>query len=58
MLTKEDKIVDAVDNLLDSWSLDDLLNFAFADRLHYFMCLADDTEINCLLEEFGNANKV
>ena len=58
MLTKENKIVDAVENLLDSWSLDDLIDFAFEDRLHYFMCLADDTEINCLLEEFGNADKV
>ena len=51
-----DKIVsieNAVDNLVDSWDLDTLLQFAFEDRLEYFTHMASDEEINLLLQEHG-----
>ena len=48
-----DKIEKAVDNMIDSWDLSTLMNFAFNDRLEYFNESADDEEVNELLKEFG-----
>mgnify|MGYP003628338097 CR=1 FL=1 len=48
-----DKIEKAVDNMIDSWDLSTLMNFAFKDRLEYFIESADKEEVNELLKEFG-----
>ncbi len=49
----ERKVEKAVDNMIDSWDIDDLMNFVFEDRLEYYLEHADQTEINTLLKEFG-----
>tara|TARA_R100000458_G_C8275805_1_gene250968 strand:+ start:1315 stop:1524 length:210 start_codon:yes stop_codon:yes gene_type:complete len=46
-------IENAVDNLVDSWDLDTLLQFAFEDRLRYYIGVASEEEINLLLQEHG-----
>ena len=50
---RNDHIEKAVDNMVDSWDLITLLNFAFEDRLEYFLEIACEEEINELLKEFG-----
>jgi len=49
----EERIEKAVDNMIDSWDMETLMNFAFEDRLEYFIESADKEEINELLKEFG-----
>ena len=49
----ERKVEKAVDNMIDSWDLNTLMNFAFEDRLEYFLDTADEEEVNELLKEFG-----
>ena len=49
----ERKVEKAVDNMIDSWDLKTLMNFAFEDRLEYFLESADEEEVNELLKEFG-----
>ena len=46
-------IENAVDNLVDSWDLQTLMNFAFEDRLRYYIGVASEEEINLLLQEHG-----
>ena len=48
-----DKIEKAVDNMIDSWDLSTLKDFAFEDRLEYFIESADKEEVTELLKEFG-----
>mgnify|MGYP003677586824 FL=1 len=48
-----DKIEKAVDNMIDSWDLSTLMNFASEDRLEYFIESADKEEVTELLKEFG-----
>jgi len=48
----ERKVEKAVDNMIDSWDLKTLMNFAFEDRLEYFLESADEEEVNELLKEF------
>jgi len=48
----ERKVEKAVDNMIDSWDLQTLMNFAFEDRLEYFLESADEEEVNELLKEF------
>jgi len=48
-----DKIEKAVDNMIDTWDLDTLINFAVEDRLEYYLESADKEEVNELLKEFG-----
>ncbi len=43
----------AIDNLIDSWSLDDLKNYAY-EQLQAWAKTADTEEINQLLEEHGD----
>jgi hypothetical protein len=49
----EERIEKAVDNMIYSWDRDTLMNFAFEDRLEYFLQSADEEEISKLLKEFG-----
>jgi len=49
----ERKVEKAVDNLVDSWDRKTLMNFAFEDRLEYFIESAGEEEVNELLKEFG-----
>ena len=37
----DEQVEKAVDNLIDSWDMDTLVDFAHADRLHYFLHHAD-----------------
>jgi hypothetical protein len=53
MINKE-KIEKAVENLIDSWDMETLVNFATEDREHYYLNLADKEEVELLLQEFGN----
>ena len=48
-----DKIEKAVDNMINGWDLYTLMNFAFQDRLEYFLESADKEEVDELLKEFG-----
>ena len=48
-----DKIEKAVDNMISGWDLYTLMNFAFQDRLEYFLESADKEEVDELLKEFG-----
>ena len=48
----ECKIEKAVDKMIDSWDLSTLMNFAFENRLEYFLEEADEEEVNELLKEF------
>jgi len=50
---RNDHIEKAVDNMIDSWDIETLMNFAFEDRLEYFLESADEEEVNELLKEFG-----
>ena len=50
----DEQIEKAVDNLIDSWDIDTLVNFAYDDRLHYFLHSADQEEVSELLQEFGS----
>ena len=52
-MTYEEKIEKAVENLVDSWDLETLMNFALEDREHYYLNNADKGEVEWLLEEFG-----
>ena len=47
------KIEKAVDNMIDGWDLNTLMDFAFQDRLEYYLELADKEEVTELLKEFG-----
>ena len=49
----QEKIEKAVQNLIDSWDLETLMNFALEDREHYYLNNADKEEVEWLLEEFG-----
>ena len=46
-------IENAVDNLVNSWDVQSLMNFAFEDRLKYYIGVASEEEINLLLQEHG-----
>jgi hypothetical protein len=46
-------IEEAVENLIDCWDMDALVNYAYDDMLHYFLHNADQEEIRILIEEFG-----
>ena len=50
---RNDHIEKAVDNMIDSWDIETLMNFAFEDRLEYFLESVDEEEVNVLLKEFG-----
>ena len=50
----DEQVEKAVDNLIDSWDMDTLVDFAHADRLHYFLHHADQEEIKMLVQDFGN----
>ena len=49
----ERKIEKAVDNMIDSWDMSTLMNYAFEEQLEYFLESADEEEVNELLKEFG-----
>ena len=49
-----EQIEKAVDNLIDGWDMDSLVNFAYDDRLHYFLHHAVQEEIKMLVQDFGN----
>jgi len=49
----EERIEKAVDNMIYSWDRDTLMNFAFENKLEYYLEHADQEEINKLLKEFG-----
>ena len=49
----DEQIEKAVDNLIDSWDIDTLINSAYDDRLHYYLHNADQEEVSELLQEFG-----
>ena len=49
----ERKIEKAVDNMIDSWDMSTLMNYAFEEQLEYFLQSADEEEINELRKEFG-----
>ena len=46
----------AVVNLIDSWDMNSLVSFAIEDQIQYYLHLADDDEIEILIEEFGGDN--
>tara|TARA_R110000751_G_scaffold11123_2_gene39818 strand:+ start:227 stop:400 length:174 start_codon:yes stop_codon:yes gene_type:complete len=47
----DEQIEKAIDNLIDSWDIDTLINFAYEDRLHYYLHDADKSELNLLMSE-------
>lgn len=49
----ERKVERAVDNMIDSWDMSTLMNYAFEEQLEYFLESADEEEVNELLKEFG-----
>ena len=49
----DEQIEKAVDNLIDSWDMDTLINSAYDDWLHYYLHNADQEEVSELLQEFG-----
>ena len=49
----ERKVEKAVDNMIDSWDMSTLMNYAFEEQLEYFLESADEEEVNELLKEFG-----
>ena len=55
-MPKEEQIAKAVDNLIDSWDIDTLIDFAYEERLYYFMDKASDEEVDELLDIFGEDN--
>ena len=68
MTNRDDQIEKAVENLIDSWDMNTLINFAIEDRIdrlikeykedriNYYLHDADDDEIESLIEEFGGDN--
>ena len=68
MSNRDDQIEKAVENLIDSWDMNTLINFAIEDRIdrlikeykedriNYYLHDADDDEIESLIEEFGGDN--
>ena len=50
----DEQIEKAVNNLIDGWDMDSLINFAYDDRLHYFLHSADQEEIKMLVQDFGS----
>jgi hypothetical protein len=49
----ERKVEKAVDNMIDSWDMSTLINYAFQEQLEYFLESANEEEVNELLKEFG-----
>ena len=49
----ERKLEKAVNNMIDSWDMSTLMNYAFEEQLEYFLESADEEEVNELLKEFG-----
>lgn len=49
----ERKVERAVDNMIDSWDMSTLINYAFQEQLEYFLESANEEEVNELLKEFG-----
>jgi hypothetical protein len=49
----ERKVEKAVDNMIDSWDMSTLIDYAFQEQLEYFLESADEEEVNELLKEFG-----
>ena len=49
----ERKVERAVDNMIDSWDMSTLMNYAFEEQLEYFFESADEEEVNELLKKFG-----
>ena len=47
-----DRVENAVDNMIYSWDRSALMNFAFEDRLEYYLESASEEEVNKLLKEF------
>ena len=47
------KVEKAVDNMIDSWDMDTLTNYAFQEQLEYFLESAEEEEVNELLKELG-----
>jgi hypothetical protein len=56
MTNRDDQIEKAVVNLIDSWDMNSLVSFAIEDQIQYYLHLADDDEIESLIEEFGGDN--
>ena len=56
MTNRDDQIEKAVVNLIDSWDMNSLVSFAIEDQIQYYLHLADDDEIEFLIEEFGGDN--
>ena len=56
MTNRNDQIEKAVVNLIDSWDMNSLVSFAIEDQIQYYLHLADDDEIEILIEEFGGDN--
>ena len=53
---REGRITKAIDNLIDSWDIDTLIDFAYEERLYYFMNKASDEEVDELIDNFGDDN--
>ena len=49
----EGRIEKAVDNMINSWDMSTLQNYAFEEQLEYFFESADEEEVNELLKKFG-----
>ena len=49
----ERKVEKAVNNMIDSWDMSTLIDYAFQEQLEYFLESADEEEVNELLKEFG-----
>ena len=45
----DEKIEHAVENLVDSWDMETIIEFVYQDRLHYFLHHADKEEIEELI---------
>ena len=43
-MPKEEQITKAIKNLIDSWDMDTLVNFAYDERFYYFMDKASEEE--------------
>ena len=52
-MTHKEKIEKAVDNLIDSWDMDTLVNFAVWDRVDHYLHWASEKEVEWLLQDFG-----
>ena len=49
----EGRIEKAVDNMINSWDMSTLKNYAFEEQLEYFFESADEEEVNELLKKVG-----